>query len=145
MSWLHLGQERNLTVASPQSSHLLESFRFPHEGHIMLTMSTFMLPCFAAARRSRALPPAAPTGNKTCTGGFMCLSIAFSGRPTLIPTVLVVCLPTLIPERWWTSSKVLSGSQPERSARSVLPLKPIKATIVVAHSPVTVAESLLRV
>ena len=29
----------------------------------------------------------------------MCLSMAFSGRPTLIPTVPVVCLPMRIPER----------------------------------------------
>ena len=115
MIWLHRGHERKRMVASPQSSHLLASFRFPHEGHIMLTMSTFMLPCFAAASRSLALPPAAPTGKRTWTGGFMCLSIAFSGLPTLIPTVPVVCLPTLIPESRCTSSRVISGSQEEAS------------------------------
>ena len=40
----------------PHSSHLLESFRFPHEGHIMLTMSTSCSRVFAAASRSLVVP-----------------------------------------------------------------------------------------
>src|ERR1700730_964716 len=141
MVWPHRGQERKRIVASPQSSHLLESLRLPQEGHVMLTMSILMVPFLAAATKSLVFPPAIPTGKSTCTGGFMCLSIAFSGRPTRIPTVAVVCLPTFIPERCWTKSSVLSESH-VTSDICDFPSRFRRARKIMAHSSEIWAEFL---
>ena len=68
-----------------------------------------MLPALAAVRTSLDAPPSFPTGNSAWTGGFRRLVMAFSGLPTLIPMVEVVCLPSRIPESWRTNSDGASG------------------------------------
>lgn len=71
----------------------------------------------------------------------MCLSIAFSGRPTLMPTVAVVCLPTVIPEICLTMSMEPSNSMFGGST------SPTLSSLVRtrASSPVIRASSLPRV
>src|SRR3989441_12888698 len=100
VSLLQRGHVRNLCVASPPWSHVIEVRRAPHEGQTRLTMSTSTVPSLPITeRRFREGPLPGPTGKSVCTGGLRCLSMAFSGLPTRTPTVAVVCLPILIPER----------------------------------------------
>ena len=104
------------------------------------------MPCFAAARRSLVFPPAAPTGKRTWTGGFMCLSIAFSGLPTLIPTVAVVCFRHPYPGEVMDQLQVLIGVPGgDISDVRALPSTSIRVLKMVAHSSEMVADSLLRV
>jgi hypothetical protein len=87
---LHRGHDMNLAVGSPQTSHRSDILLSLHFGQKRLTTSIFTLPALAAEKTSLMEPPSYPTGNRVWTGGFILLTIAFSGLPTLTPMVVVL-------------------------------------------------------